>query len=187
MKMKAMTSVSRSKNSSTKLRDSMSSRISVVSVASVGSGLRPEPSGGGKGSLRYRITRACFSASALLLLTVTVWGQSWGGGNCKDVEYCEVRGDLGNCELDFAWYDCDGRRKYTPRTCRDGETRQNCMCTCYSDGYEIFYWDVGRETFIDDQWWCLRSCPIGGWEYALGAVRKPRCHKILSKGDEGEG
>jgi len=70
----------------------MSSGISVVSVASFGSGLRPEPSG--KGSLRYRITRACFSASALLLLTVTVWGQSWGGGNCKYVEYCEVRGDL---------------------------------------------------------------------------------------------
>jgi hypothetical protein len=46
--MKAMTSVPRSKNSSTKLRDSMSSGISVVSVASFGSGLRPEPSGGGR-------------------------------------------------------------------------------------------------------------------------------------------
>lgn len=114
-------------------------------------------------------------------------GSELGGGNCKYVEYCEVRGDLGNCELDFAWYDCDGTRHYTPRTCRDGETRQNCMCTCYGDGYEIFYWDVGQGAFIDDQWWCLRSCPIGGWEYALGPVRKPRCHKILSKGDEGEG
>ncbi len=145
-----------------------SAMSSWISMASFGRGPWPKPMMGG--CFHRSIAYACFFI--LTLLTMTVWSQS-GSASCRDVEYCEARGGLGNCELDFAWYDCQGVRWYTPRTCRDGEMKQSCMCTCYGDGYGISYWDVRREAFIHEQWWCLRSCPIGDWEYAMRTKASP--------------
>gem|GEM_PF-2329363 len=136
-----------------------------ISMASFGRGPWPKPMMGG-------VLPSLDCLCLFLHLTMTVWSQS-GSASCRDVEYCEARGGLGNCELDFAWYDCQGVRWSTPRTCRDGEMRQNCMCTCYGDGYSIFYWDTRREMFIEDLWLCLKSCPIGDWEYAMRTKASP--------------
>ncbi len=83
--------------------------------------------------------------------------------SCKRVEYCTTRGTSGNCELDFAYYDCSDVRHYHPRTCQDNEFRENCMCQCYGNGYSIFYWDRRRNEFVDENFTCFSSCPIDGW------------------------
>ena len=84
-------------------------------------------------------------------------------GSCKRVEYCETRGTSGDCELDFAYYDCSDVRRYEARTCRDNEFRANCLCQCYENGYSISYWDLRLNKFVDQNFLCLSSCPIDGW------------------------
>ena len=98
-------------------------------------------------------------ACVLFLFSVLVMDRILA--SCKRVEYCDVRGEPGNCELDFAYYDCSDIRHYVPRTCRDGETRENCVCTCYGDGYSIF---TRTGEFRQVSWLCLQSCPAGNFE-----------------------
>jgi hypothetical protein len=75
--------------------------------------------------------------------------------NCNYVISCNTSGGPGNCGVEIYWKDCQNVTRSLGTNCPAGFSyKQNCLCSCYSDGYSVSWYNSNTNQFEEEAAYC---------------------------------